>query len=71
MCLAKYADVVELEAPPELYGELNIHSRMLIPRKKRLPNMPDAVYVTLVVEKGRLGLEWPKLDVLEYLPVIR
>lgn len=24
MCLAKYADVVELEAPPELYGELNV-----------------------------------------------
>jgi|SRR5215472_3344823 len=71
MCLAKYADVVELEALPELYGELNVPLWNADTVQETFANMPDAAYVTLVVEKGRLGLEWPRLDVFEYLQVTR
>ncbi|MGE5242858.1 MAG: hypothetical protein ACM3SQ_01340 [Betaproteobacteria bacterium] len=50
--------VVEVDAPRELYDELDVPVVPVDAPAAVLERMPDAAVVRLLVGKGRLGLEW-------------
>lgn len=57
-CVFRHRRVIELPGPRAIYDRLSVPVDVIDTPQAVLDNMPDTGLVTLVVGKGRLGLEW-------------